>query len=153
MNQVYFSVIVAISVKADNLPFSAALCCQGHRNFVRAPHLTELSHRDSFITNSAGLLFLLLRAAVFISTMPGFSAHSCFSSALVFSLLKRCFCKMQLTYFSSSSPVFPLPIFTMDRFSLLSPGFGLKFNNHVLGPVRQTHKMMLCYEYKGPDNH
>lgn len=51
---------------------------------VRAPHLTELSHQGPFIRNSAGLLFLLLTACVFILRMRGFSAHSCFSSTPMF---------------------------------------------------------------------
>lgn len=50
-----------------------------------APHLNELSHQALFIRNSAGLLFLLLTACVFILWMPGFSAHSWFSSTLMFS--------------------------------------------------------------------
>lgn len=50
-----------------------------------APHLNELSHQAPFIRNSAGLLFLLLTACVFILWMPGFSAHSWFSSTLMFS--------------------------------------------------------------------
>lgn len=52
---------------------------------LRNPHLTELSHQGHFIRRSACLLFLLLTACVFILRMPGFSAHSCFSSTLMFS--------------------------------------------------------------------
>lgn len=63
-----------------------------------APHLTELSHQSPFIRNSAGLLFLLLTASVFFLWIPSFSAHSCFFSAPLFSLLKRCFCKMPIRY-------------------------------------------------------
>lgn len=54
-------------------------------NALRAPHMTELYHQGPYIRNSAGLLFLLLTACVFIVRMPGISAHSCFSSTAVFS--------------------------------------------------------------------
>lgn len=83
---------------SNTSPFDSSVGSELMRRRRGATLLTKLSHQGPFIRNSARLLFLLLTASVFFLWIPGFSAHSCFSSAPLFSLLKRCFCKMPIRY-------------------------------------------------------